>query len=156
MRSPRTHRVSAHRARRERYPQEGMLVQLDGSPHAWLEQRGPRLCLIAAIDDATRRGCEKIFCLGDLGAFGPNPDNIFTLLIDAGVNVMQGNYDNSIGNGLADWEEAPWQQTSGQSANLTDIDGDGLLDIQEFQQGHDPWKKDHPAVGLIVFTPLEK
>ncbi len=30
-----------------------MLVQLDGSHHAWLEDRGPRLVLIAALDDAT-------------------------------------------------------------------------------------------------------
>ncbi len=28
-------------------------MQLDGSAHAWLDQRGPRLTLIAAIDDAT-------------------------------------------------------------------------------------------------------
>ena len=60
------------------------------------------------------------------------------------------------GNGLVDWEEARWQQAYGRSINLTDIDGDGLLDIQEFQQGQDPRKKDHPAVGLVVFTPLEK
>lgn len=53
IRSPRTHRTPEHRSRRERYPQEGMLIQMDGSPHAWLEDRGPRLCLIAAIDDAT-------------------------------------------------------------------------------------------------------
>ena len=25
----------------------------DGSPHAWLEERGPQLCLIGAVDDAT-------------------------------------------------------------------------------------------------------
>ena len=30
-----------------------MLLQLDASPHAWLEERGPRLHLVAAIDDAT-------------------------------------------------------------------------------------------------------
>ena len=30
-----------------------MLLQLDGSSHAWLEDRGPRLTLLAAIDDAT-------------------------------------------------------------------------------------------------------
>jgi len=30
-----------------------MLLQLDASPHAWLEERGPRLSLLAAIDDAT-------------------------------------------------------------------------------------------------------
>lgn len=52
---PRTHRVPEHRQRRERYAREGMLVQVDGSPHAWLEDRGPRLCLLVAIDDATNR-----------------------------------------------------------------------------------------------------
>ncbi|HEY8684544.1 MAG TPA: ISNCY family transposase, partial [Chloroflexota bacterium] len=51
--SPRTHRVATHRSRRERYPKEGMLVQIDGSPHAWLGDRGPRLCLISSVDDAT-------------------------------------------------------------------------------------------------------
>ena len=51
--SPRTHRVATHRTRRERYPKEGMLVQIDGSPHAWLGDRGPRLCLISSVDDAT-------------------------------------------------------------------------------------------------------
>jgi predicted phosphodiesterase len=40
--------------------------------------------------------------LGDLGAFGPNPDKVFPLLIENNVNVMQGNYDNSVGNGLND------------------------------------------------------
>jgi hypothetical protein len=31
----------------------GALVQLDGSPHAWLEGRGPAMTLHGAIDDAT-------------------------------------------------------------------------------------------------------
>ena len=39
--------------RRARYPQEGMLLQIDGSRHDWLEGRGPRLTLIGAVDDAT-------------------------------------------------------------------------------------------------------
>ena len=51
--SPRKRRAPAHRSRRERYPQAGMLVQIDASPHDWLEGRGPRLTLFAAIDDAT-------------------------------------------------------------------------------------------------------
>lgn len=51
--SPRHRRAPKHRSRRERYPQEGMLLQIDGSPHDWLEGRGPRLVLISAIDDAT-------------------------------------------------------------------------------------------------------
>src|SRR5258705_1132085 len=60
------------------------------------------LALAAAIADARRRGCEKLFCLGDLGAFGPHPDKVFPLLIENAVETMQGNYDNSIGNDLAD------------------------------------------------------
>jgi transposase len=37
--SPRTRRVPAHRRRRERAPQEGLLLQIDGSRHPWLEDR---------------------------------------------------------------------------------------------------------------------
>jgi transposase len=53
LRSPRKRRSPRHRSRRERYPQEGMLLQTDGSEHDWLEGRGPWFCLIGAIDDAT-------------------------------------------------------------------------------------------------------
>ena len=51
--SPRTRRPPVHRSRRERRGQAGSLVQIDASPHDWLEGRGPRLTLFAAIDDAT-------------------------------------------------------------------------------------------------------
>jgi len=51
--SPRTRRAPQHRQRRERKAQAGLLVQWDGSEHAWLGERGPRLTLLAAIDDAT-------------------------------------------------------------------------------------------------------
>lgn len=50
--SPR-HRRSRHRYRRMRMPQEGMLLQVDGSHHRWLEERGPWLTLLLAVDDAT-------------------------------------------------------------------------------------------------------
>ena len=51
--SPRKRRGIKHRSRRERRAAEGMMLQVDGSPHDWLQGRGPRLCLIGAIDDAT-------------------------------------------------------------------------------------------------------
>jgi hypothetical protein len=38
---------------RERKSHFGELVQLDGSFHAWLEDRGPRGCLMDMVDDAT-------------------------------------------------------------------------------------------------------
>lgn len=53
IRSPQTRRAPKHRSRRERKPREGMMLQVDGSPHDWMEGRGPRLCLVGAIDDAT-------------------------------------------------------------------------------------------------------
>lgn len=51
--SPRKRRAPKHRRRRQRYPQAGMLLQVDGSKHNWLEGRGPWLTLHAAIDDAS-------------------------------------------------------------------------------------------------------
>lgn len=59
--SPRKRRTPKHRLRRERYPMAGMLVQMDGSDHDWLEGRGPKLCLVAGIDDATSRVVGAVF-----------------------------------------------------------------------------------------------
>ena len=51
--SPRKRRPPKHRQRRERKAQAGQMILWDGSEHDWLEGRGPRLCLMGAIDDAT-------------------------------------------------------------------------------------------------------
>lgn len=51
--SPRTRRGRRYRSRRERMAQAGLLVQVDGSRHDWLEGRGPWLTLVGGIDDAT-------------------------------------------------------------------------------------------------------
>ena len=53
LRSPRRRRASKRYRRRERYPQEGMLLQIDGSRHDWLQGRGPYLTLVGAVGDAT-------------------------------------------------------------------------------------------------------
>ena len=45
-------KVTVHQMR-ERRACFGELVQIDGSPHAWFEQRGPTCTLLVAIDDAT-------------------------------------------------------------------------------------------------------
>lgn len=49
----RKRRGRQHRRRRERRAQAGLMILWDGSRHEWLEGRGPMLCLIGAIDDAT-------------------------------------------------------------------------------------------------------
>jgi transposase len=46
----------AYRQRRERRAHFGELVQMDGSFHDWLEDRGERGCLVNMVDDATSRG----------------------------------------------------------------------------------------------------
>jgi transposase len=51
--SPRKRRPPAHRQRRLRSAREGELVQLDGSPHDWLEGRGPLLTALGMQDDAS-------------------------------------------------------------------------------------------------------
>jgi transposase-like protein len=48
-------RKRPHRQWRERKPHRGELVQMDGSHHAWLEDRGPACVLMAYIDDASGR-----------------------------------------------------------------------------------------------------
>ena len=51
--SPRKRRPPAHRQRRLRSAREGELVQLDGSPHDWLQGRGPLLTALGMQDDAS-------------------------------------------------------------------------------------------------------
>jgi hypothetical protein len=50
---PRKRRAPQHRRRRARRAQAGLMILWDGSRHDWLEGRGPMLCLVGAIDDAT-------------------------------------------------------------------------------------------------------
>ncbi len=44
----------------------------------------------------------RIVCLGDLGGFGPHPDRVFPLIASPDIALVQGNYDDSIGNGKED------------------------------------------------------
>jgi transposase len=49
----RARRRRRHRRRRERKEHFGEMVQMDGSFHPWLEERGPEGCLMDLVDDAT-------------------------------------------------------------------------------------------------------
>ena len=48
----RRRRSPRYRSRRERKEAFGQMVQIDASPHDWLEGRGPWLTLVGGIDDA--------------------------------------------------------------------------------------------------------
>ncbi len=58
--------------------------------------------LSALLADARERGAEAIYCLGDLGGFGPNPEKVWQLLLDGAVKVIQGNYEQSLATGHGD------------------------------------------------------
>lgn len=60
------------------------------------------IALNAVIADAHRRGAEALFCLGDLGAFGPHPDRVFPILVEHDISTIRGNYDDSVARGLND------------------------------------------------------
>jgi hypothetical protein len=59
----RKRRAPKHRSRRLREARVGALLQIDGSPHDWLQGRGPEMCLIGAVDDATGDVLEAVFRL---------------------------------------------------------------------------------------------
>ena len=60
--SPRRRRPPKHRVRRQRMPQEGMLIQMDGSYHPWLGDQAPPFTLLIAVDDATGQVVSALFC----------------------------------------------------------------------------------------------
>jgi predicted phosphodiesterase len=80
----------------------GDLRRIDGPVAVFGGVYSNHLALEAAVEDARRRGAVELYCLGDLGAFGPNPDKVFPRLLDAGVRAIRGNYDDSISRGLDD------------------------------------------------------
>jgi len=60
-------RAQRQRVYQPRYRREcfGELIQIDGSEHAWFEDRGPKACLLVFIDDATSRLVELRFCAAE-------------------------------------------------------------------------------------------
>ena len=60
------------------------------------------LALTAMLEQARLRGAESIYCLGDLGGFGPHPEKVRPLLAQAAVLSIQGNYEESLASGRDD------------------------------------------------------
>ena len=58
--------------------------------------------LIAALDEISRRRADRTYFLGDLGAFGPHPDRVPQLLIERGIEGIQGNYEESLSTDATD------------------------------------------------------
>ncbi len=86
-------RVLTIPATERRHP---MRIAVCGGPYA-----NP-YALRAFIADARARGCERLFCLGDLGGFGAEINELWPLLTEAGIECVAGNYDVAIARGDPD------------------------------------------------------
>jgi hypothetical protein len=60
------------------------------------------LALAELLEDAAVRGCRAVYCLGDLGGFGPHPERVRPLLEQGSVRSLQGNYEISLASGAGD------------------------------------------------------
>lgn len=69
-----------------------MKIAVLGDIHGNLE------ALKAAYDEAVSRGAEKIYHLGDLGGYSPFVNEVVDILIRHGIEGVQGNYDETVGN----------------------------------------------------------
>src|SRR5438105_2818224 len=61
-----------------------------------------RQALEAFLADAKARGAEALYCLGDLGGFGPHPEACWSLLVGNDVRCVQGNYEQALASGRDD------------------------------------------------------
>lgn len=58
--------------------------------------------LRAFVADARARGADRLWCLGDLGGYGAEPEEIWGLLREHGIECIAGNYEVAIGRGDPD------------------------------------------------------
>ena len=58
--------------------------------------------LSAVLAAAAAHGAEAVYCLGDLGGFGPLPERCWAPLVAGGVRCVQGNYEQSLAGGAED------------------------------------------------------
>ncbi len=60
------------------------------------------LALEALLDRCRVLEVDGIFCLGDIGGFGPFPDRCYPFLLNGGIRTIAGNYDISLAEGRED------------------------------------------------------
>jgi hypothetical protein len=61
-----------------------------------------RFALEALLGEAADFGAEAVYCLGDLGGFGPHPEAVRPVLERGAVRLVQGNYEESLASGRED------------------------------------------------------
>ncbi len=57
---------------------------------------GNRLALEAVLDDLRVREITRVYCLGDLVGYGPDPNGVIDLVRSNGIESILGNYDEGV------------------------------------------------------------
>lgn len=107
------------------------------------------LALEAVLKDAREAGADEIYCLGDIGGFGPSPDRSVDILRRENIPTMQGNYDQSIGNELADCQCG---YTDPRDNHFAQISYDYTL--QNTNRDNKAWLRDLPPEFRLRFGDL--
>jgi putative phosphoesterase len=63
---------------------------------------GNRPALEAVLTDIAARGISRVYCLGDLVGYGPDPNGVIELMRDRGIPSLLGNYDEGVGRETGD------------------------------------------------------
>ena len=108
------------------------------------------LALAAALKDAQQRGVEAVYCLGDFGGFGPNPNRSLELLRENDIICIQGNYDNSIGNELDDCQCGYTDPRDNYFAQIS-----YEYTLQHTDPAHRAWMRTLPDSRRLKLGPLE-
>ncbi|MCZ7662367.1 MAG: metallophosphatase family protein [Thermoleophilia bacterium] len=58
---------------------------------------GNAAALQAVLDDLRARNVERVYCLGDLVGYGPQPNEVIDIVRSSGISTIAGNYDDGVG-----------------------------------------------------------
>jgi len=75
-----------------------MVMRLMAETLAFISDiHGNVVALRSVLADIEARGVERVYCLGDLVGYGPDPEGVIGLIRDAEIPCIMGNYDDGVG-----------------------------------------------------------
>ncbi|OAA31566.1 metallophosphatase [Kosmotoga arenicorallina S304] len=54
--------------------------------------------LNAVLEDIKEKNIDKLYCIGDLVGYGPDPEEVVRTIMKQNITTIMGNYDDAIGN----------------------------------------------------------
>jgi len=96
--------------------------------------------LRAVLDDAAAIGCDAVWCAGDVVGRGPHPNEVVDELRAAGVQTVQGNWDEAVGMGR-EVTGSIWASPSGEQEGYASL----LWTISRLSEENLGWLRQLPT-----------